>query len=81
MQMNKQSVVGIGAIVTLLATGTGLDPEVIAKAFAGVTWPQAAIAIAFMVFLYLKDSPATKAKIKELRTAVERASVPPGAKP
>lgn len=75
---SKQTLFGGGAAALLALLGTGGDPTVIADMLAKFSWQQLAVIGAALVAVHLIDSPATRAKIKGLTEAVERASVPPG---
>ncbi len=77
MKPSKQAMTEGGTIAALLAGALALDPAVIAKLWDDMTPSKAAVLCAVLVFLYMRDNPVTKAKIKDLTA---RASVPPGAK-
>jgi hypothetical protein len=72
---SKQTLIGGGAVLALLAGGSGLDPAALIKATESLTWPQVTLLIAVAIVAFLFDSPATKAKIRDL---TGRASLPPG---
>jgi hypothetical protein len=74
--MNKKTLLEGGGIVGLIAVAVGLDPAVIAKLWEDLTPAKAAVIVALLVFVYMRENPITKAKIRDLTA---RASVPPGA--
>lgn len=76
--MNKKTLAEGGLLASLIGGALMIDPAVVAKLYDDITPAKAAVIIAALAFVYLRENPWTKAKIKDL---IARTSVPPESKP